>query len=202
MNDAPKFLERVFTSFRTTLGAIADRVTQWQRNSVGALVVLTTALILLNVVTRALNVALFWVDELAVDAMIWAFMLGAAATVRTRQGIAITLVGDYVHPRARTLLALTCDSVVVLFALTLVAFNWLWFDPLLLVAVDFEIPAFIRASFNFIYKEQTTTLGVAKWWVWLVMPLMAVLMTLHAFANWLESLEALVFSNHSPHSTR
>ena len=161
---------------------------QWQRNVVGALVVFTVLLILLNVVTRALNVALFWVDELAVYSMIWAFMLGAAATVRGRQGIAITLAHDYASPRARAWLALTGDSVVLLFSFSLVAFNWLWFDPLLLYTVDFEIPAFIKASFNFVYKEQTSTLGIAKWWVWLIMPLMAVLMSLHAFANWLDSL--------------
>lgn len=164
----------------------------WQRNVVGGLVALTVILILVNVVTRALNVALFWVDELAVDAMIWAFMLGAAATVRTRQGIAITLVSDYLNPDARAWLSLASDTLVVVFSLSLVAFNWVWFDPLLLSAVDFEIPAFIRASFNFIYKEQTTTLGIAKWWVWLIMPLMAVLMSLYAFANWLDSLAALI----------
>ena len=58
---------------------------------------------------------------------------------------------------------MTGDTFVVLFSLSLVAFNWLCFDPLLLYAVDFEIPEFIRASFNFIYKEQTSTLGIAKW---------------------------------------
>ena len=180
------------TACQSTMGASANRLMHWQRNLVGALVTLTVVLILLNVVTRASNVALFWVDELAVYAMIWAFMLGAAATVRTRQGIAITLVGDYASPRARAWLALTSDTIVVLFSFSLVAFNWLWFDPLLLFTVDFEIPAFIRASFNFIYKEQTSTLGIAKWWVWLVMPMMAALMSVHAVANWLDSLSALV----------
>lgn len=162
----------------------------WQRNVVGTLVAFTVVLILLNVVTRAFNVALFWVDELAIYSMIWAFMLGAAATVRGRQGIAVTLAQDYASPRARTWLALTSDSFVLLFSLSLVALNWLWFDPLLLYAVDFDIAAFIKASFNFVYKEQTSTLGIAKWWVWLIMPLMAVLMSLHALANWLDSLVA------------
>lgn len=172
----------------------------WQRHVVGALVAFTVFLILLNVITRAGNVALFWVDELAVDSMIWAFMLGAAATVRTRQGIVITLVRDYLSPGTRAWLELTGDTFVVLFSLSLVAFNWLWFDPLLLYAVDFEIPEFIRASFNFIYKEQTSTLGIAKWWVWLVMPLMAVLMSVHATANFLDSLTALVIPHNRPHN--
>jgi TRAP-type C4-dicarboxylate transport system permease small subunit len=179
---------QVLTACQSTIGRSADKLMHWQRNLVGALVAFTVLLILLNVVTRALNVALFWVDELAIYSMIWAFMLGAAATVRGRQGIAISLAHDYASPRARAWLALTSDSVVLLFSLSLMAFNWLWFDPLLLVSVDFEIPAFIKASFNFIYKEQTSTLGIAKWWVWLIMPLMAVLMSLHALANWLDSL--------------
>jgi len=158
----------------------------------------TVVLILLNVVTRALSVALFWVDELAVYTMIWAFMLGAAATVRTRQGVAITLARDYLSPRARAWLALAGDTIVALFSVSLIAFNWLWFDPLLLVAVDFDMPAFVRASFNFIYREQTSTLGIAKWWVWLIMPLMAALMSWHACANWLDSFQDLVSGDEQP----
>jgi len=179
---------QVLTACQSALGKSADKLMHWQRNLVGALVAFTVLLILLNVVTRALNVALFWVDELAIYSMIWAFMLGAAATVRGREGIAISLAHDYASPRARAWLGLTSDSFVLLFSLSLVAFNWLWFDPLLLYSVDFEIPAFIKASFNFVYKEQTSTLGIAKWWVWLIMPLMAGLMSLHALANWLDSL--------------
>ena len=95
MSDARSRSQRILIACRTILGKSADRLLDWQRNFVGALVVITVCLILLNVVTRALNVALFWVDELAIDAMVWAFMLGAAATVRPRQGIAIALVRDY-----------------------------------------------------------------------------------------------------------
>lgn len=179
---------RLLTAFR----AGADRVLRWQRNAVGVLVVVTVALILLNVVTRALTIALFWVDELAVYTMIWAFMLGAAATVRTRQGIAVTLARDYASPKARAWLAVTADTIVVLFALSLIVLNWIWFDPALLYDVDFEIREFVRQSFNFVYKEQTTTLGVPKWWVWSVMPLMAALTSIHALANWLDSLTRLI----------
>lgn len=182
------------TAVRSSVSAGADWLLRWQRNLVGMLVVVTVSLILLNVVTRALAIALFWVDELAVYTMIWAFMVGAAATVRTRQGIAVTLLSDYVSPRHRARLALTSDTIVLLFASSLVVLNWIWFDPLLLYDTDFEIREFIRQSFNFVYKEQTATLGIAKWWVWLVMPLMAVVMSIHALANWLDSLENLVSS--------
>ena len=57
---------QVLAACQSTIGKSADKLMQWQRNLVGALVGFTVLLILLNVVTRALNVALFWVDELAI----------------------------------------------------------------------------------------------------------------------------------------
>lgn len=40
-----------------------------------------TLLILLNVVTRYLGAALFWVDELAIYAMVWMTFFGASAAM-------------------------------------------------------------------------------------------------------------------------
>ena len=60
--------------------SFVDSLRVWQEKLVGALVAATVALILLNVVTRSVQFALFWVDELAVYCMIWAFMFGAATT--------------------------------------------------------------------------------------------------------------------------
>jgi len=177
---------------RRALGRAADTLAWWQQQAIGALVLATLLLILLNVVTRAFNVALFWVDELAIYSAVWAFMLGAAASVRGRQATAITLVHDSASPRARAWLTLIRDSLTVAFGVSLVVFSWLWFDPRLLWASDFDVATFIQASFNFVYREQTSTLGVAKWWVWLIMPVMAVLTCLHAGANWLDSLAAIV----------
>lgn len=185
--DAP-----LLATCRSLLGRVADTAAWWQQQAVGALVLATLLLILLNVVTRAFNVALFWVDELAIYTAVWAFMLGAAASVRGRQATAITLAHDASPAWFRPWLTLLRDTVVVAFGASLVVFSWLWFDPRLLVAADFDVGAFIQASFNFVYREQTSTLGVAKWWVWLIMPVMAVLTCLHASANWLDSLEALL----------
>ena len=154
---------------------------------------------MLNVVTRASNVALFWVDELAIDTAVWAFMLGAAASVRGRQATAITLVQDYSSPQVRAWLTLIRDTLILAFGVSLLVFSWLWFDPRLLYATGFDVTEFIQASFNFVYREQTSTLGIAKWWVWLIMPVMAVLVCLHAAANWLESLEALINFTPTPH---
>ena len=43
-----------------------------------------TLLILLNVVTRNIGAALFWVDELAIYAMVWMTFLGASAALVAR----------------------------------------------------------------------------------------------------------------------
>ena len=43
------------------------------------LAVSITLLILLNVVTRSMGAALYWVDELAIYAMAWMTFLGASA---------------------------------------------------------------------------------------------------------------------------
>ena len=173
---------------RLSVGKFADRLLVIQHCVVGGLVGITVGLILLNVITRAMGYALYWVDELAIYAMIWAFMIGASATVRTRQGISITILRDIFTIRIRQWLELTVDTLVLIFCLTLIIFNWIWFDPVLLYSSGFDVPEFIKSSFNFIYREPTITLGISKVWVWLVMPIMALLATFHAMANWFDKL--------------
>jgi len=58
-----------------------------------------TLLILLNVVTRSVNQAIYWVDEAAIYAMIWLVMIGASYSFRTREGIAVTLFQGISGPR-------------------------------------------------------------------------------------------------------
>lgn len=173
------------------LGRCADCCEHWQRQAVGLLVAMTLALILLNVITRSLQMALFWVDEAAVYCMIWAFMLGAAVTVRSREGIAVNLVNDALGQRGQLRLRLLADLLVLCFTAILLACNWLWFDPGLLLAVEFDGAEFIRRSFNFVYRDPTSTLGISKFWIWLIMPVMALSLLLYSLANSLDSLVAL-----------
>lgn len=175
-----------------SVGQFADHLLTVQQFAVGSLVGLTVALILLNVITRAAGYAIFWIDELAIYVMIWAFMIGASATIRTRQGISITLLRDNLTTRIRRWLDLVLDSIVLFFCFTLITFNWIWFDPILLYSSGFDIPEFIKSSFNFIYREPTITLGISKVWVWLVMPIMAALATCHALANWFDRLVDII----------
>ena len=45
-----------------------------------------------------------------------------------------------------------------------------------------SLQAYSLESYNFIYQERTLTLGVSKLWFWLVMPLFALLSSVHALA--------------------
>ncbi len=147
-----------------------------------------TGLILLNVVTRSLDYALYWVDELAIYAMIWMVMIGASMMVRLRKGIAVTLLDGVLAASMRKGLSTMVDLVVFLFAASLIWLSFLWYDPVSLIRFGFDFQAFSAETFNFIYEEPTTTLGIRKYWVWLVMPITAVTMALHALVNLLEKV--------------
>ncbi|MEO1264961.1 MAG: TRAP transporter small permease [Pseudomonadota bacterium] len=153
-----------------------------------ALAAAITLLILLNVVTRAVNYAIFWVDELTIYAMIWMVMIGASVCVRERRHIAVTLLIDAVPERVQRPMLIAIDVVVAAFALTLIWTSFIWYDPMGVIAAGFDLDAFAGASFNYIYAEPTNTIGIAKVWVWAVMPLVALTITLHACANLAERL--------------
>ncbi|MBO6824619.1 MAG: TRAP transporter small permease subunit [Sneathiella sp.] len=147
-----------------------------------------TGLILLNVVTRSVDYALYWVDELAIYAMIWMVMIGASMIVRLRKGIAVTILDEVLPTNIKAVLALIVDFMVLAFSATLIWLSYIWYDPLTLIAVDFDLAAFSADSFNFIYEEPTNTLGIPKFWIWLIIPIVAITMTWHAFTNFAERL--------------
>ena len=147
------------------------------------LAVAITVLILLNVLTRSLGAALFWVDELAIYAMAWMTFLGASAAIHYGQNVAVTILTDTLPPALATITAKLVDLIVLVFALFMVWFCWRWFSPLELARQGFDFRAFQGATFNFIYAEPTTTLGIQKFWIWSVMWLFALGATLHSLSN-------------------
>ena len=142
-----------------------------------------TVLILLNVVTRNIGAALFWVDELAIYAMVWMTFLGASAAIHFGHSVTITLLTDALPSPVRRVVTIGVDIVILGFALAMVWFCWIWFAPLDLMRHGFDTGAFQAATFNFIYAEPTSTLGIAKSWVWLVMWAFSLGMALHGLAN-------------------
>ena len=147
------------------------------------LAICVTLLILINVVTRNVGHALFWVDELAIYAMIWMTFLGASAALHHRNSVSITLILDAVAPDARQVIRKFVDATVFVFSLAMLWFCWRWFFPLDLIQAGFDLMKFQGETFNFIYTEPTLTLGVPKYLFWLVMWLFALGATLHSAAH-------------------
>ncbi|GAB4282747.1 MAG: hypothetical protein Kow0058_01290 [Roseovarius sp.] len=147
------------------------------------LAIAITLLILLNVVTRSIGAALFWVDELAIYAMAWMTFLGASAAVHHGHTIAVTALTDPLPAPLRRAVGRMVDVLVLVFALFMLWFCWRWYGPLDLARQGFDIAAFQATTFNFIYAEPTLTLGVPKYWVWMVMWAFSIGVTLHGLAN-------------------
>ncbi|MEM6460295.1 MAG: TRAP transporter small permease subunit [Pseudomonadota bacterium] len=139
-----------------------------------------TLLILLNVVTRYFGNALFWVDELAIYAMVWMTFMGASSALHYRSSVSITLLTNALSPRMRFAALKAVDIVVFVFALFMVWFCWRWFSPLELARAGFDISVFQNSTFIFTYAEPTSTLGLPKYLFWLVMWLFAFGATLHS----------------------
>lgn len=159
---------------------------RWARaelSCAAALAAAITALILLNVLTRSLGLALFWVDELAVYAMIWMTLLAASAAVHHKDAVAVTIATDALPQAAARILSRVVDTVIFALALLTVWFCWRWFLPLDFARAGFDVETFQGATFNFIYSEATSTLGLRKVWVWSIMWVFAFGLVLHSLAN-------------------
>jgi len=168
------------------VSGVSNAILGVEKRVITVLAAALVLLILLNIVTRALNAALFWVDELAIYCMIWMALIGASAMLRLRLGIAVTLVADLLPAPVQRAVARLVDAIVLVFAMTLLLLSWQWYDPIALLQSGFDFDVFAQTTFKFIYSEPTNTIGIPKYWVWLVVPLMAVAMTVHALANLLE----------------
>lgn len=148
-------------------------------------------LILLNVMTRALGMAIYWVDELAIYAMVWMTFLATSVVIKRRQTLSVTLLKDVLPLMPSQLLTLFSDVMVLLFACLLIYFSVLWFDPVNLFRSGFDLNAFQMETFNFIYAESTNTLALKKYWIWLLMPWIAFSLTFHGLMNLCDSVVAI-----------
>ena len=165
------------------LTRLSDRVARLEKVLLVALVAALVGLILFNVVTRTAGVAIYWVDELAIYTMIWLVFCGAGHTVRLRRHVQVTLLLTVLPERSRHAVEIGIDLLVWAFCLFCIWLVWIWYDPLVLAAAGFDKDAFSAETFNFIYDEPTLTIGIRKYWVWLVMPWFALTASVHAGAN-------------------
>jgi len=112
--------------------------------------------------------------------MVWLSFLGASAALHQRNAVAITRLPDMVSSTTRAIVRKAVDVIVFMFALATLWFCWRWFLPLDLARAGFDTTAFQGETFNFIYAEPTSTLGVPKYLFWLVMWLFALGAILHS----------------------
>jgi TRAP-type C4-dicarboxylate transport system permease small subunit len=162
------------------LSRALSRAEQW---AAGFLALLITALIVFNVVTRALNQAVFWVDEMAIYAMVWMLFLAMAVLLKRRQAVAVTVLVDALPSGMRRVVGVFIDLCVLAFALLLLVFSWNWYAPLELARNGFDLDAFSAETMNFMYQERASTLPLKKFWVWLIVPYFGFSVALHTLAN-------------------
>ena len=109
---------------------------------------------------------------------------------RLRMDFAVGLVSDHLPPGGAKVLKVIATLGVLVFALALVWMCWVWMDPRGIAAAGFNAKDYAEASFNFIYTERTQTLEWPTWVLQLILPIFSLTLTVHAFANLLEELEA------------
>ncbi len=156
----------------------------------GALVAAIFLLLLGNVVTRSLGMPMIWIDELAIYLMIGSGLLGASVAIARREHIAVTLLPDMVDGRAGLVFAIVIDAALLVFLVAFTVLLWFWFDPVGLWRAG-SAEALASQSFNFLYQEPTTTLGLRKVWFWLILPVFAGAALFHAGVNLIGSLAQL-----------
>ena len=165
---------------------ISEALLVIEKWAVALLMTLLSSAIILNVITRYIGMPLYWIDEFAVYCMVWMTFVGASSMTRLRLDFAVNMLTERLSPKGVQIAQILATLIVVLFGLALAAMCWLWFDPLGLARAGFDVQAYSGASFNFIYTERTQTLNWSTWVLYLILPIFAVSMTIHAIANLLE----------------
>lgn len=166
---------------RTMLATLDRRLLNVEEASTALLIAAIFIILAVNVVMRSLGMPLIWADEAAILLMACAAFLGAAVALARGQHMAVTLLLDSLPQRLRFPVIFTVDVITIGFFLILSALCWRWFDPVNAFGAE-SLQAYSQQTFNFIYQERTLTLGLNKVWFWLVLPLFAVLSTIHALA--------------------
>ncbi len=165
------------------LGMFSDWYSQQEKRAAGLLALVITVLIVFNVVTRALNQAVFWVDEVAIFLMVWMLFLAMAVLLKERRAVAVTVIVDQLPQGLRRIVGVLIDWVVLCFAVALLVICWRWYQPFELARAGFDFEVFSAETMNFIYQDAATTLPLPKFWVWLVIPYFGFSVLLHTVAN-------------------
>ncbi len=168
--------------------ALSGRWLRLEHVAIQGLMFLLSALILLNVATRYAGHPIYWIDESAVYSVVWLTFIGASAMTRMRLDFAVTMLTERFSERGAAIFRAVATLGVLLFGIGLSVMCWLWLDPVGIAQAGFDAREYAGQSFNFIYTERTQTLNWPTWVIYLIMPLFALSMSLHALANLFEDL--------------
>ena len=175
-------------AFVTAIQGLSAATLRVERLAIAGLMYLLTFLILLNVVTRYSGVSLYWVDESAVYSVVWLTFIGGSAMTRLRMDFAVSLLTDHLSEKTKKIAKVIAGLGVLSFALLLAWMCWLWLDPVGIAQTGFDPKAYAAKSFNFVYTERTQTLNWPTWVIYLIIPLFALTMAIHALTNVVEDL--------------
>ncbi|MBV1910722.1 MAG: TRAP transporter small permease [Kangiellaceae bacterium] len=181
MNKLYFFLELL----RLKLYQMCGRLALLEKKVAGALCGLILLLILTNVLTRFLKLPIFWIDEVAVYAMIWMAFLSASSAVYFKQHIAVSLLTDNLPAKFCGYFSKLAEGIMLLLASALVVLSWIWFEPLALIESGGDLDDFSNITFNFIYSEPTVSSGIPKFVFWLIVPVFSINLTLHCLAHFI-----------------
>lgn len=154
------------------------------------LVATVLGLMVLNVVSRALKMSLYWVDELAINLMVIFAFVGSSLMFAQRRHFSVTILLDALSAANRRRLSIFVQCLNLLFALFLAYATWLWFDPLTLIENNFNLQSFFAETYNSVYQEVTNTIGVRRMWFFLVMPVFAFTLIVHSLSCLIQDLSS------------
>lgn len=157
-----------------------------------ACVAMVLLLIVFNIVTRFMGIPFYWVDELAIYAMIWMIFISLPVLVSSRNNISVNIIADMLGEKLDKIIQFISDAVVFFVSAVVLAFTLNWFDPVSLVENDFNINQFSSSTFNYIYQEPTNTLFFNKYLVWAIIPASFLVCTLHSGLNLINSILELI----------
>lgn len=147
--------------------------------------------VLANVLLRMIGITIAWADEIAIHSMILSGFVGASLMLRGRIDPAVFLLHELLPRRVVRVLRTLISAIAMGFGIVLFYLCWRWFDPLGLIAADFDIGTFEATTFNFIYTDTTPVMGASSFWFYLVIPWFATTLTIHAAANLMEDIGAV-----------
>jgi len=170
------------------LQAWNQRLIWLELRAAGAMLAVLLVIMLTATFSRAMGRPCIQGDEAAIAAMTWATFLGAAAIFGQRGHIAITWLPEQLGPRGARLCTIAINAILFLAAIGFLGLLWRWFDPIGLWQAG-SPQAYAQTSFNFLYVEPTMTLGIPRFWIWLILPVVSLTISFHTLVNLIESLK-------------